>query len=161
MSQSKSYKSKPNQTRAKADIAFTNIRGLRTNFLSVKAYAQTMSPHLLTLSETGLDPSVSTRNFNIPGHCPLIVKHDQLNRHGHGLGAYVREGLPCGRDLSHEDANSPYMCFRLALLHTTAFIFTLYRPQEDGCHVLDQIANQIDKILVEYPSANMFTTKSG
>ena len=146
---------KPNSNRAKADICYTNIRGLRTNFPSVKAFAMNTSPHFIALSETGLDQSISNREFDIPGYCPLISKYDPLNRQGHGLGVYVKEGFPCGRDTSHEDANSPFMCFRLALLHSTAFIFTLYRPQDDGCDVIDKIASQIDKILVSYPSANI------
>ena len=146
---------KPNKNRATADVCYTNIRGLRTNFTSVKAFAMNTSPHLISLSETGLDPSISNREFDIPGYHPLITKHDPLNRHGHGLGVYVKEGFPCGRDTSHEDADSPYMCFRLALLHSTTFIFTLYRPQTDGCDVFEKIGSQIDKILVSYPSANI------
>ena len=146
---------KPNSNRANADICYTNIRGLRTNFPSVKAFAIKESPHFLALSETGLNPSISNTEFNIPGYCPLITKHDPLKRHGHGLGVYVKEGFPCGRDTSHEDVDSPYMCFRLALLHSTAFIFTLYRPQDDGCAVIDKIASQIDKILANHPSANI------
>ena len=71
------------------------------------------------------------------------------------MGVYIKEGLPCGRDKSHEDTDSSYMCFRLALLNSTSFIFTVYRAQDDGCTVIDKIANQIDKILVDYPSANI------
>ena len=127
---------KSNSIRAKADICYTNIRGLRTNFPSVKAFAMKESPHFISLSETGLNPAISNTEFSIPGYCPLITKHDPLNCHGHGLGGYVKEGFPCGRDTSHEDIGSPYMCFRLALLHSTAFIFTLYRPQDDGCDVI-------------------------
>ena len=48
-----------------------------------------------------------------------------------------------------------HMCFQLALLHSTAFIFTLYRPQDDGCDVIGKVASQIDKILVNNPSANI------
>ena len=56
---------KPNLNRAIADICYTNIIGLRTNFTSVKAFAMNTSPHLISLSETGLDPSISNREFDI------------------------------------------------------------------------------------------------
>ena len=134
MCKSKSSKSKPISNRANVNIAFANIRGLRSNFESVEDYLRTASPHILSLCETGLDSCDTTGDLFIPGYFPIITKHDPLNRHGHGLGVYVKEGFPCGRDLSHEDADSPYMCFRIALLHSTAYIFMLYRPQDDGCH---------------------------
>ena len=155
MTKSKSSKSKPISNRANIDIAFTNIRGLSSNFESVEEYVLNASPHMLALCETGLDSNDMTGHLYIPGYSPIIAKHDHLNRHGHGLGVYVKEGFPCGRDLSHEDANSPYMCFRIALLHSTAFIFVLYRPQDDGCQVFESIASQIDKIQLDYPSANI------
>ena len=47
------------------------------------------------------------------------------------------------------------MCFRLSLLHSTPSIFTLYRSQDDGISMFDKIASQIDKIRVDYPSANI------
>ena len=135
-------------------IAYTNIRGLRSNWPAVEEFART-NPSLLALSETGLDHSIPEQEFSLPGYSPLISKPDHLLRHGHGLGVYIREGFPCGRDISYEVPNSPFMCFRVALLHSTAFIFTLYRPQDDGCSVIDHIADQIDKIYSDYPSANI------
>ena len=146
---------KPTSNRAKVDICYSNIRGLRTNLTSLKAFAINANPDFISLSETGLNPSIQNREFDIPGYHPLITKHDPQNRHGHGLGVYVKEGFPCGRDASYEDADSPFMCFRLALLHSTAYIFTLYRPQTDGCDVIDKISSQIDKILAKHPSANI------
>ena len=47
------------------------------------------------------------------------------------------------------------MCFRVALLHSSAFIFTLYRPHGDGCSVIDHIADQVDKIYNDHPSASI------
>ena len=88
MSQSKF--DKPNLNRAKADICYTNIRGLRTNFPSVNAFSMNMCPHFIALSETGHEQSISNREFDIPGYCPLISKYDPLNRQCHGLGVYVK-----------------------------------------------------------------------
>ena len=115
----------------------------------------TNSPSVMALCETGLDRSILEQDFTIPGYCPLISKPDHQHRKGHGLGVYIKEGFPCGRDLRYEVTDSPYMCFRVALLHSTAFIFTLYRPHGDGCSVIDHIADQVDKIFTDHPSASI------
>ena len=65
------------------------------------------SPRILALYDTGLDPNDATGDLSIPGYSPIIAKYGPLNRHGHGLSAFVKEGFPCGRDLSREDENSP------------------------------------------------------
>ena len=136
-------------------ISYSNIRGLRKNMPDVEAFAMTNSPSVMALCETGLDGSISEQDFTIPGYCPLITKPDHQHRKGHGLGVYIKEGFPCGRDLRYEVTDSPYMCFRVALLHSTAFIFTLYRPHGDGCSVIDHIADQVDKIFTDHPSASI------
>ena len=137
------------------DISYSNIRGLRTNFAAVQSFLSTKSPDILALCETGLDESISDREFDVPGFSTLVTKHDHLNRHMHGLGVYIKDGLPCARDTSHEDLNSPFMCFRMALLHSTTYLFFLYRPQNEGSSVLNSIAEQIDNILIHHPSANI------
>ena len=45
----------------------------------------------------------------------------------HSLGMYVRDSRPIARDQILEDINEPFMCFRLVLLHSTTYIFFLYR----------------------------------
>ena len=77
---------KPTVNRAKVDICYSNIRGLRTNTTSIKAFDMNTSPDFISLSETGLNPSIPNREFDIPGYHPLITKHDPQNRHGHELG---------------------------------------------------------------------------
>ena len=46
----------------------------------------------------------------------------------HGLGVYVKEGLPFARDLSLENAADSYLCFRLALLHSVLTSFSSIDP---------------------------------
>ena len=53
------------------------------------------------------------------------------------------------------ELNSPYMCFRMALLHSKTYIFFLYHPQTEGSSVFTSITNQIDTILIHHPSANI------
>ena len=48
------------------------------------------------------------------------------------------------------------MCFRIALLHSTTFIYFLYRsPSTQNCLILQCISDSIDKALSENPSANI------
>ena len=71
----------------------------------------------------------------------------------HGLGVYIKHGIPCARDISFEDANLPFMCFRMALLHSTSFIIFLYRPCRSGSEIFDSISEKVDEILAKYPAA--------
>ena len=137
------------------NICYSNVRGLRTNFPEVQTFLSNKSPDILALCETGLNESIPDCEFDVPGFSRLISKHDHLNRHMHGLGVYIKEGLPCARETSHEEINSPYMCFRMALLHSTSYLFFLYRPQDEGSSVFTTISNKIDNILIHHPSANI------
>ena len=48
-------------------------------------------------------------------YLPLIQK-DSIT-HMHGFAVYVEEGFPFRQDLSIENSEDSYLCFRLALLH--------------------------------------------
>ena len=75
----------------------------------------------------------------------------------HGLGVYVKEGLPFARDLSLENSADSYLCFRLALLHSVPYFFFLYRsPSSALCTVFDSISSNIDQVLSINPSPNIF-----
>ena len=45
----------------------------------------------------------------------------------HGPTVYVKEGLPSAQNLSVENPQDSYLCFRLALLHSVSYFFFLYR----------------------------------
>ena len=93
--------------------------------------------------------------FLCDGYLPLILK-DSIN-HMHGLGVYVKEGLPFARDLSLEKFTDSYICFRLALLHTVSYFFFLYQsPCLSLCTVFYSISSNIGEVLSINPSANVF-----
>ena len=94
---------------------FTNIRGLRSNFVDCESFLESNSPEILALCETNLDDSIDSGNFSVRGYLPLIQKDSST--HMHGLAVYVKERLPLARDLSLESSADSYLCFRLALLH--------------------------------------------
>ena len=70
---------------------FTNIRGLRSNFVDWESFLESNSPDILFLCETNLDDSIDSGNFSVGGYIPLIRKDSST--HMHGLTVYVKEGL--------------------------------------------------------------------
>ena len=76
-------------------LSFTNIRGLRSNFVDCESFLESNSPDILALWETNLDDSIDSYNFSVRGYLPLI-REDSIT-HMHGLAVYVKEGLPFAR----------------------------------------------------------------
>ena len=136
-------------------LSFTNIRGLRLNFVDCESFLESNSPDILALCETNLDDSIDSGNFSVRGYLPLIRKDSST--HMHGLAVYVKEGLPFAWDLSLENSADSYLCFRLALLHSVSYFFFLYQsPSSSLCTVFDSISSNIDEVLLINSSANVF-----
>ena len=83
-------------------LSFTNIRGLRSNFVDCEFFLESNSPDILVLCETKLDDSNDSGHFFVRGYLPLILKG--CSTHMHGLTVYVKEGLPFARDPSLENS---------------------------------------------------------
>ena len=47
-------------------LSFTNIRGLRSNFVDCESFLESNSPDIL------LDDSIDSGNFSVRGYLPLI-----------------------------------------------------------------------------------------
>ena len=136
-------------------LSFTNIRGLRSNFVDCESFLESNSPDILALCETNLDDAIDSGNFSVTGYLPLIRKDSST--HMHGLAVYVKEGLPFARDLSLENSADSYLCFRLALLHSVSYFFFLNRsPSSSLCTIFDSISSNIDEVLSINPPANVF-----
>ena len=136
-------------------LSFTNIRGLRSNFVGCESFLESISPDIFALCETNLDDSIDSGNFSVRGNLLLIRKDSST--HMHGLAGYVKEVLPFARDLSLENSADSYLCSRLALLHSVSYFFFLYRsPSLSLCTVFDSISSNIDEVLSINPSANVF-----
>ena len=84
-------------------LSFTNIRGLRLNFVDCESFLESNSPDILALCETNLDDSIDSGNFSVRGYLPLIRRDSSI--HMHGLTVYVKEGL------SLENSADSYLCF--------------------------------------------------
>ena len=88
-------------------LSFTNIWGLRSNFVDCESFLESNSPDILALCETNLDDSIDSGNFSVKGDLLLIRK--DFSTHMHGLAVYVKEGLPFARDLSLENSTDSYV----------------------------------------------------
>ena len=136
-------------------LSFTNIRGLRSNFVDCESFLESNSPDILALCETNLDDSIDSGNFSVRGYLPLILKDSST--HKQGLAVYLKEGLPFARDLSLENSAESYLCFRLALLHSVSYFFFLYQsPSSFSCTVFYSNSSNIDEVLSINPSTNVF-----
>ena len=124
-------------------LSFTNIRGLRSNFVDCESFLESNSPDILALCETNLDDSIDSGNFSVRGYLPLIWKDSST--HMHDLAIYVKEGLPFALNLSLENSADSYLCFTLALLLPVSYFFFLYRsPSSALCMVFDSISSNIE-----------------
>ena len=83
-------------------LSFTNIPGLRSNFVDCEYCLKSNSPDILALCKTNLDDSIDSGNFSMRGYLPLIRKDSST--YMHGLAVYVKEGLPFAWDLLLENS---------------------------------------------------------
>ena len=90
-------------------LGFTNVRGLRSNFVDCESFLESNSPDILALCETNLDDSIDSGSFSVKGYLPLIRKDSAT--HMHGLAVYLKEGLSFARYLSLENSADSYLCF--------------------------------------------------
>ena len=103
-------------------LSFTNIPGLRSNFVDCESFLESNSPDILNLCETNLDDSIDSGNVSVRGYLPLIRKDSSTRMHD--LTVYVKEGLPLAEELSLENSADSSLCFRLALLHSVSYFFS-------------------------------------
>ena len=76
-------------------ISYTNIGGLRSNFVECESFLKSNSPDIPAPCETNLDESIDFGNFSVRGYL-LLIRKDFIT-HMYGLADYVKEGLPFAR----------------------------------------------------------------
>ena len=139
------------ESRNSLKLSFTNIQGLRSNFVDFESFLESNSPGILALCETKLDDSIDSGNFSVGGYLSLIRKDSST--YMHDLTFYVKERLLFAPDLSLENSADSYLHFRLALLHSVLYFFFTFFT---FAMVFDSISSNIDEILSIKPSANVF-----
>ena len=108
---SKTCKSDNFQSHNSLKLSFTNIRGLRSNFVDCESFLESNSPDILAVCQTNLDDSIDSGNFSVRGYL-LLIRTDS-STHMHGLAVYVKESLPFARDLSLENSADSHYVFGL------------------------------------------------
>ena len=105
-------------------LSFTNIRGLRSNFVDCESFLESNSPDILALCETNLDGSIDSGNLPVRDYFPLI-RRDSIT---------LVHGLPFAQDLLHQVFSWLYFTQHLIsfssidhLLHLCAWLLILFR----------------------------------
>ena len=94
-------------------LSFTNIRGLRSNFVDCESFLESNLPDILALCETNLHDSIDSGNFSVRGYLPLIRKDSSTHMHGH-------RSLCEGRSSFCSGLTSRKLC-RFLLMFSTCF----------------------------------------
>ena len=148
---SKGYKPDTSQSYNSLKLNFTNVIGLYSNFVDCESFLELNSPDSLALCETNL-----VLNWFWQFLCEgLFLIWKDSTTHIHGLAVYMKEGLLFAWELSLENSADSY-CFWLALLNSVSYFFSLYQSRLSLCMVFDSISSNIDEILSNNPSANVF-----
>ena len=92
-------------------------------FVEYQSSFESNSPGIFPLCETKLDDSTDSGNFLVRCCLPFIWK-DSVT-HIHCLVIYVRDGLLFSRDISLENSADSYLYFRLDLLQSVFYFFSL------------------------------------
>ena len=124
-------------------LSFTNIQGIRSNFVECESFLESNSPDILALCKINLDDLIDSGNFSVRGYLPLIQK-DSVT-HMHGLVVYVIERCPFAWDLSLENSANFYLCFQLALLYSVSYFFFLHRSSLSLCTVFESVLSDLDR----------------
>lgn len=90
-------------------IPITSIKSLPSNYPEVKLHLQEIKLDLLFRYKTSINHSISVLDFIILFYLPLHIKYRSLNRHGYGIGVYIKDGFACGKDPKNVDPDFPFM----------------------------------------------------
>ena len=106
---SKEFKPDNSEPHNSLKLSFTNIGGLRSNFVEYEFFLESNSHDILALCETNLDDSIDSGNFSVRGYLSFIRKDSTT--HMRGLAVYVKEEHPFAQDLPLEKPADYYLRF--------------------------------------------------
>ena len=115
---SKGCKPDNSESHNSSKLSFTNIKGLRSNFIDCVSFLKWNYPDILAICEISYDVAINSGNFSATSYLPLIQK-DSVT-HMHSLSVYVKELIHFARDLSLENS---FLFFWLTLLHSLSSFF--------------------------------------
>ena len=125
----------------KCSVLYSNIRGLRTNFLDLQSQARNYD--LLFLSETLVTSNKSRSEFLIPGFSgpDFIYRRDTPG--AQGMAVYSRSGLPIYRQKNLECKCHEVLCFKIYSKFNNLYIFAVYRNPGHDDSIYDCLLERI------------------
>lgn len=129
-------------------VIHVNSRSLLRHFDDVACLVSTKRPHILALSETWLDASVSNAEIHIPGYS--LFRSDR-NRSGGGVAVYCLDNLPCSLlscGSTSSGAESLWVSVRCGSLHPSLVVGCFYRPPGAPSQSVLDVCDNIDAMIL-------------
>ena len=114
-------------------IGYLNINSLRNKITDLRVIMKTLSLDYLILSETKIDESFPTSQFNVEGY-EIRARRDR-DKFGGGLIEFVQRGLICKRLRDYEPKYSECLCSELTFTNKKWICFSIYRPPKQSFNV--------------------------
>ncbi|MEL7520149.1 MAG: reverse transcriptase family protein, partial [Cyanobacteria bacterium J06553_1] len=122
-------------------ILYSNIRGLRTNFLDLQSLTQGYD--LMFLTETLVTSNKDKSEFLIPGFDGPEFVYRRSIPHAQGMAVYSRSGQPLYRQKSLECKCHEILCFKVYSKFYNTYVFALYRNPNHDDSIYDCILERI------------------
>lgn len=122
-------------------ILYTNCRSVLPKLDHLRLLASTQNPHLIAVTETWLDDTISDNEVTIPGY--QLVRRDR-NRHGGGIAILIQDHLPFTVILSH--ASAELLVIELRLRHSIVLCGLFYRPPSSDATVLTDVESALEQL---------------
>ena len=128
----------------KCNVLYSNIRGMRTNFLDLQSHARNYD--LLFLAETLVTNNKSKAEFSIPGFDgPDFIYRRDIPR-AQGMAVFARSGLPIYRQKTFECRCHEVLCFKIYSKFYNVYILALYRNPDNDDSIYDCLLENIGRI---------------
>ena len=133
-------------------VLYSNIRGLRTNFLDLQSHAR--SYDILFLSETLVTSNKAQSEFLLPGFDGPQFVYRCSTPNAQGMAVYSRSGLPVYRQKPLECLCHELLCFKVYSKHYNVYVFALYRNPNHDDSIYDCILEKIALAQSQDPKAS-------
>ena len=112
------------------NVSHLNVQSLLSSIDELRLWLKGNPYHVFTLSETWLDNTVHSSEFEIPGY---VFERIDRNRDGGGVGMYIKDDIQYKRRFDLENANTEAIWLEIKQVHRKPIIISsLYcRSQQD------------------------------
>ncbi len=125
-------------------IAHLNINSIRNKFCELKDLITTSSLDIVVISETKIDNTFPSSQFQIPGY--KTPYREDRNAHGGGLLVYVKNSIKSKRSNNLEDSQIENICLEINLKNQKWFLVATYNPPNSSN---EYFQNSLIKIIDE------------